>query len=140
MKTARIISTGTLLGLSCALAFLLWPGPVAAQPTDKISKKELKVLLATAKTPAEHRRLVAFYLQEAQRLSARSKYHEEMLALYGTSPVPYEGKFPYGTVGRSHCQKFIQFYAAQAQEAASSAARHEEMAKAAERMQQRPVP
>ncbi|MDT8069539.1 MAG: hypothetical protein ROO76_15350 [Terriglobia bacterium] len=138
MKTATIISTEALLVLSFALALLLWPGPVAAQPVNRISKKELKVLLATAKTPSEHRRLATFYLQEAQRSTKRSNYHKEMLALYGNSPVPYEGKFPYGTVGRSHCQKFIQFYAAQAQEAASLAARHEEMAKAAERMQLRP--
>jgi hypothetical protein len=135
MKTARIISTGTLFVLSFALAFLLWPGPVAAQQTNRISKKELKTLIATAKTPAEHHRLAAYYLQEAQRFTKRSKYHEEMLALYGSSPVPYEGKFPYGTVGRSHCQKYIQLYTAQAKEAASLAARHEEIAEAAERKQ-----
>ena len=135
---ATIISKRILLVLSFALVLPLWPGSLAAQQVNRISKKELKVLLATAKTPAEHRRLATFYLQEAQRLTARSRYHQEMLALYGTSPVPYEGKFPSGTVGRSHCQKFIQLYSAQAERASSLAARQEEMAKTAERKPQGP--
>jgi hypothetical protein len=136
MKTLRIISSTVLLILSVVLLFLVPVQSVAIEQKGPISKKELKVLLAAAKTAAEHRRIANFYQQEARRLTDRSKYDEEMGAIYRSSPLPYEGKFPHGTVGLSHCRYWTQLYAAQAKEADSLAALHEEMARAAEQKQQ----
>jgi hypothetical protein len=105
---------------------------MAATPPRTLTKKELKVLLATAKTPADHQRIASYYRGESQRLTAKARYHEEMAASYQNNPLPFEGKFPYGTVGLSHCRQLIQAYKAQAQEAESLAVLHEGMAKAAE--------
>lgn len=104
----------------------------AANPAPTLSKKELKSLLATAKTSADHLRLAEFYRQESQRLEAKAKYHEDMATLYQNKPLPFEGKYPYGTVGLSHCRQFEQLYQTQAQEAEALARLHIDMAKAAE--------
>jgi len=106
---------------------------VAAENSEKLSMKELKVLIATAKTPAEHRRIAAYYHHQANDLKAKAKDHEEMAAIYQKQPLSFEGKFPYGTVGYSHCRTFADLFAKQAKEAEALASFHEEMAKAAEK-------
>jgi len=103
---------------------------VAAENSEKLSMKELKVLIATAKTPAEHRRIAAYYHHQANDLKAKD--HEEMAAIYLKQPLSFEGKFPYGTVGYSHCRTFADLFAKQAKEAEALASLHEDIAKAAE--------
>jgi hypothetical protein len=105
---------------------------MAATPPRTLTKKELKVLLATAKTAADHQKIASYYRGEAERLAAKARYHEEMAAQYLNSPLPFEGKFPYGTIGLSHCRQWTQTYKAKAQEAESLALLHEEMAQAVE--------
>lgn len=73
--------------------------------------------------------------QEAVRLTQSAKEHKELAAIYEKSPLPYEGKFPYGTAGLSHCRHWAQLDAEQAKEAEALAALHEEMANAAEQKQ-----
>lgn len=106
---------------------------IAVDNSSSLSKKELKTLIATAKTPAEHRRLVAYYQQQAGELRKKAKEHEDMAALYKQNPLPYEGKFAYGTVGFSHCRTFADLFDKQAREAEALASLHEDMAKAAEK-------
>jgi hypothetical protein len=134
VKRARVSVAPTLV--FCCTLLLLLPLRATAETQPKtLSKKELKVLLATAKTAADHQRIAAFYRQEFQRLTARARYHEEMAAIYEKNPLSFEGKFPYGTVGLSHCRQFSQHYRAQARQAESLAIRHEEMARGADRDQ-----
>jgi hypothetical protein len=46
--------------------------------------------------------------------------------------IPYESKYPYGTLGVSHCNYWADLDLKQAKEAEALAALHEDMAKAAE--------
>lgn len=105
---------------------------VAADSSASLSKKELKTLIATAQTPADHRRIAAYYQQQATDLRRKAKDHEEMAGIYQKQPLPYEGKHAYGTVGFSHCRKFADLFIEQAKEADALASLHEDMAKAAE--------
>ena len=104
----------------------------AAEKQPIPTKNEVKVLLKTAKEPADHRRIAEYYREEAQKLAARAKYHEEMGELYKDQPLPYEGKHPYGSVGVSHCKYWADLDNKQAKEAEGLAALHEDMARAAE--------
>jgi hypothetical protein len=111
------------------------PASFAEEKQATLSKKEFKVLLKTAKEPPEHRKIAEYYRQQAQRLIASAKYHEEMAEIYKNHPLPFEGKYPYGTVGLSHCQRWAELDREQAKEAEKLAALHEDMAKAAEQKQ-----
>jgi hypothetical protein len=67
----RIARSNSLMALMIVFLTLLSFGPAysaAAENRSTPSKKELKVLLKTAKTPSEHRTIAAYYRQEAQRL------------------------------------------------------------------------
>lgn len=67
----RIARSNSLAALMIVFLTLLSFAPAysaAAEKNSALSKKELKVLLKTAKTPSEHRTIAAYYRQEAQRL------------------------------------------------------------------------
>lgn len=134
MSAARINSLATLMIIILALASFI-PIAIAAENNQVLSKNELKVLLRTAKEPAEHRRIAEHYRQQAHRLRSEAKYHEEMGKIYEGHPLSYEGKLPYGTVGLSHCHFWAALDTKQAKEAEALAALHEDMAKAAEQKQ-----
>lgn len=133
MSTTRIHRLVVFLIVTLALSSFATVSSAAAKST--LSKKELKVLLKTAKEPAEHRKIADYYRQQAQRLTAESKYHSEMGEIYKHTPLPFEGKHPYGTVGLSHCRYWAELDAKQATEAEALATLHEDMAKAAEQKQ-----
>jgi hypothetical protein len=111
------------------------PASFAEEKQTTFSKEEFKILLKTAKEPPEHRKIAEYYRQQAQRLIARAKYHEEMAEIYKNHPLPFEGKYPYGTVGLSHCQRWAESDREQAKEAEELATLHEDMAKAVEQKQ-----
>lgn len=135
MKTAR---TSTLLILIIAFLSLLSFAPnyaVAGSKNPTISKKELKLLLRTAKEPPEHRKIAEYYRHEAQRLNASAKEHQELAAIYEKNPPFPAMESKHGSSfgqGVSHCRRWAQLDTEQANEAEALAALHEDMAKAAE--------
>lgn len=124
----RLLSTFTLVLTILSFTAI----SLAANKKPTLTKKQLEVLIATAKTPSDHRTISEYYKQEALRFTAKAQEHEEIGAMYQKNPLPYEGKFPYGTVGLSHCRRFVELYKEEAKEAEALAALHEKMAKAAE--------
>jgi hypothetical protein len=125
--------------LSCAvvcLAFVstLYTYSVAAEGNPILNKKELKILLHTAKTPAQHRTIAAYYRQQAQALNAKAAEHSAMADQRVNGPrATIESKqgVSFGH-GASHCRYFAKQYADQAKEAAILASAHEEEAARAE--------
>ena len=81
-------------------------GASAAQPNPVISKKEVKALIQTAKTPEDHMKLARYYHYEANQLQAVARDHEEMGAEYFKNPsrlppdmknklsIPFRQRFP----------------------------------------------
>jgi hypothetical protein len=66
MRTARPRSLAGRMIVISLLSF----APLSsafAQQNPVLSEKELKLLLKTAKTPSEHRRIATYYRQEGQR-------------------------------------------------------------------------
>ena len=137
MKTPRI---SLLVALTIITLTFLSFVPISMASTNKqvISRKEFKVLLRTAKEPPEQQKIAAYYRQEAQRLTASSKEHEEMAEIYAKNPPFPAMESKHGDAfgqGVSHCRKWAQLIAEQAKEAEALAALHEDMAKAAAQKQ-----
>ena len=101
----------------------------AAEPASALSKNEVKALIATASTPAEHMKLANYYRSEARQFEVDAKEHEEMAAAYYKNPSAHIiPKYP--TLGE-HCRSIVQRDSDAAKTATKMAAMHEEMAKAA---------
>lgn len=134
MKTARTNSSLALI-IALTLASFTSVYPAAAQNNPTISKKELKVLLKTAKEPADHQKIAAYYRQEAARLTLSAKEHEELAAIYKqNSPNPaMESKHGSSVEGATHCNRWAELDGEQAKDAEALAILHEGMAKDAER-------
>lgn len=123
MKT-RMMRTLVLIGVAVFASGLA----TAVEPQSPLSKKEVKDLIRTARTPDDHLKLARYYRFEQKRLEAEVAEHREMGAAYAKDtqrqPVP---KYP--SMGQ-HCQDLVANYTAAAKAAGNLAAMHEEMAKA----------
>jgi hypothetical protein len=134
MKTARTNSSLVLI-IALTLASVMSVYPAAAQKNPTISKKALKVLVKTAKEPAEHQKIAAYYRQESARLTQSAKEHEDLAAIYKHNPPnpAMESKHGSSVEGATHCNRWAELATEQAKEAEALAALHEGMAKDAER-------
>jgi len=133
MKTAH--RKPFTLGLALVLASSLLSTFAVASGNQVITKKEFKTLLKTAKEPVEHKKIAAYYRQEAARLTASAKEHEELAEVYAKNPPFPALEAKHGTafgLGASHCKRWAELSAEQAKEADALATMHEEMAKASE--------
>lgn len=135
----RILSTGAILAILIA-SFLVSVYSVAEDKKSSVpTRKELITLLKTAKEPPEHRRIAAYYRQEAARLTQSAKEHSELATIYQQQHPFAAMESKHGDTfgqGASHCQKFAELGREQAKEAEALATLHEDMAKAAEQKQQ----
>ena len=104
--------------------------PVAPAHNDKLDKKELKSLIATAKTPEEHLRLAAHYRAEANDYLARQKQHEADEKEYNSNPRKYSTKYP---TPAQHCRDWAYNDGQSAKKALALAEMHEAMARDAAR-------
>lgn len=127
MQRSRLTIALTLIALTLLSLISVYS---AEQPI--ISKKELKTLLTTAKTPADHQKIAAYYRHEAQRLRQSAKEHQEWAEIYAKAPAGAESKHPEMTNGAPHCEKWADLEEQEAKEADALAAAHADMAKAAE--------
>ena len=123
--------------LIATLAALSLTATYSVAQSQKVpTKKELISLLKAAKEPPEHRRIAAYYRQEAARLRQSAKKHAELAAIYGEEHPSAAMEAKHGNTfgqGENHCKKFAELAEEQAKEADAMVALHEDMAKAAER-------
>ncbi len=125
MSISKIL--GIVLGILLALAVAV---PIA-QPAvrhEKLTRKELKALIGSAKTPADHERIAAYYRSEAQMLEAKHREHEEDLDEYYKNSIRYPSKYP--TMG-DHCRSLASYYKMAAERATTLADMHEKLAQEA---------
>ncbi len=97
---------------------------------EKLSKQQLLSLIATAKTPADHRRVAEYYHAKVQDYLVQAKEHGEMAEAYKKNPMTSASKFATGTV--DHCEYFDQSFKDMATKMQELADMHEQMAKDAE--------
>jgi len=118
----------TLTAVSLVLLACTLEVRAAAQIPPSISKKELKTLLATAKTPADQERLAAYYRDKAQDLKAKAQEFSAQADYLATQPATIESKQGVSCNCTSHYRYFSKLYAQEAKEAEALAAQHDQLA------------
>jgi len=124
MKITRCISR---YAIPAMLIVVLGGFAPAAETRSTLSNKELKTLLATAKTPADHQKIAAYYHDQAQRLNVKAQEYSAQAALYANQPRTIESKHGTSCLCPKHFEYFAKLYAQEAQESEALAARHEKM-------------
>ena len=111
--------------------FFVSGSPARAAEPKRLTHKEVKALIATAKTPEDHIRLAQYFSGEADRLEAESKEHQQLAEVYRHSPIAtlMAAKNPMGPQTAAHCEYFAKSLAKAAESARQLAADHGQMAK-----------
>ena len=135
-RTQTKVSERTSKIVYVVLAALILGGLLssgATAPTSpSLSKKELKVLLASAKTADDHERLAAYYRDKAQRLVAKSQEFSAQAESLAGQPAILESKQGISCPCALHYRYFSKQYAQDARDAEAIAEQHEKLATAAQ--------
>jgi hypothetical protein len=129
MKATRRKVQTTLTIISLTFLVLLAAGYTAASQRPSLSKKEVKALIASAKTKEDHLKLAEYYKSEVVRLQAEAEDHDEMAEMYRKNPTPMAVKHP-EAIGEGHCKEIARRFRESASKTQELATTHEEMAKA----------
>jgi hypothetical protein len=127
--THRIMRTA--IALVALLTFLLGVAP-QMKAADELTKKQAKALAATAKAPADHMRLAAYYKLEADRLDAEAKDHDDLAQVYRLHPAVLGGGKDVGNPQSrtfEHCEATAKSLREAARFMRELATEHEKMAK-----------
>ena len=128
MKNVNWMNKGTI---SLSLLAILASGALLyAAEGGLINKQELKTLIGSAKTAAEHQRIAKHFDARADELEAESKEHHELAAKYKANPTMHEMKHPMSGETAGHCQFFADDLHKASVRARQMATDHREMAKA----------
>ena len=115
-----------------ALALFAVVGVGSAQTNTKSSDllpaKQVRQLVATATTPADHTALAKHFAALAEKYEADTAAHRALAAAYRKRPTASETKRPGTPDTAAHCERFATSAANAAQEARELAAAHERMA------------
>jgi hypothetical protein len=102
-------------------------GQLTVDANEKISKRALKEMIASAKTAADHKAIAGYYYDEAEKARVKAQEHNQMAGWYraageGTKKIPYAP----GTV--DHCERLAKTYTSVADDLTALAKEHEAMA------------
>jgi hypothetical protein len=124
-RRVRWLAAAVLLGGFLVPTFL---GAQSTQP--KLSDKQAKELIATAKEPADHQKLAAYYRGKADEAKAAIAEHQEMLAAYAKNPSTHAlAKAQGGPTAM--CNDLIRIYRQEQKADLELAGYHDNMAKEA---------
>jgi hypothetical protein len=130
MKSMSVLKKQAVCFLLLAATFAA-PVLLRAQDTDPLSKQDVKVLIASAKTAEEHERLAKHFDAEAIQLDAEANEHQDLVAGYKANPSGQASKHPMSGKTAGHCQYFADDLHKAATQARELATDHREMAKLA---------
>lgn len=122
-RLQALLALGGLL--LCVVLFASSPS-VGQQQKGKLSKVELKTLIAAAKTPEDHLRIAAYYRAQANEYLARQKEHLADEEEYNSNPQKYSTKYP---TPAQHCRDWAYNDGQSAEKALALAEMHEAMAR-----------
>jgi hypothetical protein len=131
MNRARNVSITLAIVVLLALLFFVRISPVTAGRKPTLSKKEVKALIASARTKEDHQKLADYYKAETERLEAEAKDHDEMAEAYKKNPSPMAVKHP-EAIGEGHCHEMARRFREAATQAGELTAMHEDVAKTAQ--------
>lgn len=101
---------------------------------SNLTSKQVRTLIATAKTPEDHQKIAAYYREKAEEAKANAAEHQKILAAYYENPSTHPPAKAAGGASE-HCRTLIRLYNDEAKEDLALANEHEQMAKAASQTQ-----
>jgi hypothetical protein len=119
-KSIRVAVLAVLF-LSTSVLFAAAQDHAMNMKEHQLTKKEVKALIVSAKTPEDHMKLAMYFRGEAKEQQAKAKYHDEMAELYKNNAAPK-------TEMAKHCKYFAEESRKAAGAANSMADEHEKMA------------
>ena len=102
----------------------------ARESTDLLTSKQVKELVATAKTPGDHLKLGKHFTALAAKYEDQANEHAAEAQAYRKNPTFMESKNPSGPGTAAHCDRFAELTLQAAKEARELASAHEHMAAA----------
>lgn len=118
MNTNLTLLRRTALGLTVALALAGCASSPSSPPADVVQRIE------TAKTPADHEALAAYYTQEAIKAGDNAALHRKMAKSYQVQAASGRG----GASMPAHCTALAQSFDGVAKQYDDMAAAHRQMA------------
>lgn len=106
------------------------PTAPKAKSSDLMTSKQVRELIATAKTPADHVKLQKHFLAAAAKYDSDAIEHSADAQAYRRNPTFQESKNPAGPGTAAHCDRFAALDREAAKEARDLASAHEHMAAA----------
>ncbi|MGO9864665.1 MAG: hypothetical protein ACLPLR_13725 [Terriglobales bacterium] len=127
MKSLRIIArpisvVAISLVLLCGLA-------AVAETNPALSKKDVKALLASANTPADHEKIASYYHEKALHLNAKAKELSAQADFLATQPATVESKQGISCLSTSHFRYWAKIYTEEAKNSEALATQHDQIAK-----------
>jgi hypothetical protein len=117
-------------GFLFALILTIANGTAAAvEPNGAMKPKEVKALVANAKTSADHMKLARHFNAMAEKHEAEALEHEALAVEYTRNPRMGSSKTPMSPNSAEHCKYFAEHCRKAAKEMRAMAAAHEAMAK-----------
>ena len=132
----NLINTRTLrlAVFTVAAAMLATVASVPAGAADKpLTKAELKGLISSAETKAEHARIAQYFEAEAAKYEAEAKDHAELAQLYQRNTPQNVTKYPGSMQTFNHCDALSKSLQQAAENARQMAADHRGMEKEAKK-------
>ena len=106
------------------------PALAAQKSSDRLTNKQVKELVANAKTPADHVKLQKHFLAVAAEYDAKATEHAAEAQAYRKNPTFMESKNPSGPSTVAHCERFAELDREAAKEAQALASANQHMAEA----------
>ena len=129
MNTFRRYTLSVLAVVGVALSVSVSAAPTS-KSSDLLTSKQVKALIATAKTPADHVKLQNHFLALAAKYDVDATEHAAEAQAYRKNPTFKESKNPVGPGTAAHCDRFAELDRENAREARELASAHEHMAAA----------
>jgi len=126
MNWKQAITSAMVLAAVIAISA---PQATAAEMKGMLKSKEVKALVANAKTPADHMKLAGHFNAMAEKHEAEALEHEALAVEYTRNPRMGSSKTPMSPNSAEHCKYFAEHCRKAANEMRAMAAEHEEMAK-----------
>ena len=101
-----------------------------SKSSDLLTPKQLKALIANAKTPADHVKLQKHFLALAAQYEAEATDHAAEAQVYRQNPSFMDSKHPANPGTAAHCDRLAELDRQAAKEARDLASAHEQMAAA----------
>ena len=126
LSAKQMIASSMLLGVLIAASAGQAP---AVEAKGELSSKEVKALVVSASTPADHLKLAQYYSAMAAKHDAEAQEHEALVVAYTQNPQLGASNHPMAPNTSDHCKYFAAHCRKAANEMRAMADAHEAMAK-----------